>query len=701
MKTSAHLVLLLVLLAAGMTCMAQTYPGNRYRILSVDDDSDTKWADYLRSQLDRRSDRTCTSETTPQARTLDIVVSLDSTLSKDYTFRLQENRLILEARNPSTMLWLLYQAIAWIAQTDDCIRASDLPPVLLDPVSGASGRFPFEYRGIYSPTNCDPEFMAVNASHNVDYDWGIWGHNLRKILAGINDESLYAYHDGMRDSRQFCFSSDLLYRRIEAYIMDNYGDGGHSARADGTSGSRFCIMPDDNAVVCLCDQCRQVGNTRHNATPAVMTLLRRLAERFPAHLFFTASYLTTENPPTTRMPENGGVIVSAIDLPLQSGPDASTSRRSFEEKVRAWSYVTTRIYVWDYMRNFDDYLTPFPVLGILGERLKLFRELGINGIFYNGSGYDYAFLDDMQTFVIASMLKLEAPDLSILVSAYLDRYYPHSAHLLRDYYLGLERRVADKQARLEYYGGINDAIDAYLDPHEFEIFRTKLDAIAKTISGEERRRLNRMLTALDFTALELMRVPDGTPYDAEKAGNLLHDLEGHTAFPEMVNYKETGGTIDAYLNLWREYGARTRTPEGLHRLHTSFVGSADNTADLEALSDGICGFPSDYHTAWYSFGKDEIRAEMTFDHPCTLIVAGGFLHAPKWRIVLPAEFSVTRNGRERHLADFGPQPEPFSKITARIELHVSAGDTVRISVKPNGTPGIRAACDEIEIYEKE
>ena len=89
---------------------------------------------------------------------------------------------------------------------------------------------------------------------------------------------------------------------------------------------------------------------------------------------------------------------------------------------------------------------------------------------------------------------------------------------------------------------------------------------------------------------------------------------------------------------------------------------------------------------------------MTFDHSCELVVAGGFLFAPKWRMGLPAEFSVTRNGRERHHADFRPQPEPFSKITARIELRVSAGDTVRITVKPNGTPGLRAACDEIEIY---
>ncbi len=700
MKTSVRLLLFFIVLTAGTTCMAQMRSYDHYRILPADDDTDPKWAEYLCSQLDRRSDRVGILGDTPHVRTLDVVVDQNPALQEDYALSLRGNRLTLQAKDASTMLWVIYQAIGWMARDDGRIRASDLPPALLEPNPEVSGRFPFEYRGIYSPTNSDPDFMAVNASHNVDYDWGLWGHNLRKVLVDTDDDSLYAYHDGYRDRRQFCFSSDLLYRRLEAYILDNYSDGNTSATTGGDSGSRFCIMPDDNSVVCLCDRCRRAGNTPQNATPAVMALLRRIADRFPAHLFFTTSYLTTETAPATRMPENAGVIISAIDLPLQPGISTSVSQSRFEGKIQAWSTVTDRIYVWDYMRNFDDYLTPFPVLGILDERLKLFRRLGIKGVFYNGSGYDYAFMDDMQTFVIASMLKLDNPDPRVLVSAYLDRFYPLSAPLLRDYYLRLERRVADNRPRLEYYGGIGDAIEAYLDPGEFEDFRTKLDAVAKTTSGEERQRLNRILTALNFTALELMRVPEGLHYDAEKSGDLLNDLEGHAAFPEMANYKEAGGAIDAYLTYWREYGVRTRTPEGMFPLRAQFVATAGDAADPSILSDGICGFPSDYHTAWYLFGEGEVQAEMTFDHSCELVVAGGFLFAPKWRMGLPAEFSVTRNGRERHHADFRPQPEPFSKITARIELRVSAGDTVRITVKPNGTPGLRAACDEIEIYEK-
>lgn len=694
MKSPARLVLFVFLLVASPANAAPSRPYDRYRVMPADSDADLKWADYLRSQLERRSDRSGILGNDPHGRTLDIVVDQDPDMQEEYDLRLRENRLTLRAQNSPTMVWVLYQTIAWMARFDDRIRATDLPPAILDPNPGATGSFSFAYRAIYSPTNSDPDFMAVNASHNVDYDWGLWGHNLRKTLGGEDDDSLYAFYDGDRDRRQFCFSSDLLYRRLEHYILDNYGDGKESA-------SRFCIMPDDNAVVCLCERCRQAGNTPQNASPAVMTLLGRLAERFPAHLFFTSSYLTTETPPTTRMPENGGVIISAIDLPLRSGSRDSAPKRRFEEKVRAWSNVTNRIYVWDYLRNFDDYLTPFPILGILQERIDLFRRLGISGVFYNGSGYDYASLDDMQTFVIASLLKMEGLDLRDLIEKYLDHFYPHSSEVLREYYLGLEERVVRNRSQLEFYGGIGDAVGAYLDPGTFEHFRMKLDSISKTVTGEERFRLNKLLTALNFTALELMRIPEGLPYDAGKAGELQHDLGGHTAFPDMKNYKEAGGALETYLEAWRKYGSRVRSPEGMFRHRLEFEHSdGRSVTDVETLSDGIGGFPSDYHTAWYLFDEGEIRAEKRFDHACSLVVRGGFLHAPKWRMGLPATFSVALNRQICGKADFGSAPEPYSKVVSRIELRVSAGDILRISVKPNGSPGIRVACDEIELYEK-
>ena len=48
----------------------------------------------------------------------------------------------------------------------------------------------------------------------------------------------------------------------------------------------------------------------------------------------------------------------------------------------------------------------------------------------------------------------------------------------------------------------------------------------------ERRRLNELLTALQFTRLELLRMPAGV-YDGRKADVYLESLYGYTAFAGM------------------------------------------------------------------------------------------------------------------------------------------------------------------------
>ena len=83
-------------------------------------------------------------------------------------------------------------------------------------IAHAEGDFAFEYRGIYSPSNADPELMPVTASHHVDYDWGLWGHNLRRVFPGEVPEEALAWVDGQRDENQF-FGAAFQGRRGLCY----------------------------------------------------------------------------------------------------------------------------------------------------------------------------------------------------------------------------------------------------------------------------------------------------------------------------------------------------------------------------------------------------------------------------------------------------------------------------------------------------
>ena len=142
------------------------------------------------------------------------------------------------------MLWLVYQFISAVGVDNYKLKSSDLPPAIID-INESSGKFAFDYRSIYSPANSNPEMFPITATSNIDYDWGIWGHNLHKVLGKNPDKRVFAVVNGEIDYEQYCFTSASLFKAVENYIYDNYGNGNND------SGSRFAIFPADNSIVCL------------------------------------------------------------------------------------------------------------------------------------------------------------------------------------------------------------------------------------------------------------------------------------------------------------------------------------------------------------------------------------------------------------------------------------------------------------------
>ncbi len=264
--------LFLGLLGCTLFGFARAQPApHSYRIQAVGTNTASeKWCDYLRAQLERRmGNNHAVLNTSAPPSALDILIELDTTLTADYAIQRTGNRLTLQAENEEVMLWMIYQCISWLAEEDSRIAAADLPPALTDMRLSSRGNFRFEYRGIYSPSNMQPEARAILATHNVDDDWGLWGHNLRKALGNQSDESLYAMHDGRRDESQFCFSSETLYHGLESYILDNYGDGVHGA-GPAVSVSALCPTTTTGSV---------------SAAPVAVRVTRSKAQRVPLTVF--------------------------------------------------------------------------------------------------------------------------------------------------------------------------------------------------------------------------------------------------------------------------------------------------------------------------------------------------------------------------------------------------------------------------------
>lgn len=408
----------------------------------------------------------------------------------------------------------------------------------------AGAQTAFEYKGIYSPTGAKEEIREQYSTNHVDYDWDLWGHNLKKVVGTDADASVYATVADTLCRAQFCFTSKTLYRTIESYILDQYGEGTPAYSA------KICIMPQDNKLACTCADCRRIGNTDGNATPAVTDMLCRLAKRFPRHQFFTSSYHSTRTAPQRALPSNVGAIISAIDLPLRVNFAETAGYRKFLQTVEAWQKVCGKLYIWDYERNYEDYLSPFPCLAAMQTRMQLYRDLGIQGIFINGSGDEYSAFDDMQTVVLAQMMA--NPDLNIdeAVADYFRTTCPVTHQLLTDYYLTLEHHTIETNHLLPLYGTMEEMVESYLEPEEFIAWRKSLDKASKDTTKPERTYLNYLLTALSYTQLQIMRLQGCT--DREQIDEMCEILKGHAELKGMTYYSESYGRIDDYIKSWNK-----------------------------------------------------------------------------------------------------------------------------------------------------
>jgi len=603
-------------------------------------EDDVKWADYMYEHFKNRvadtklvSPRNEKPHVTP---TLKIKVGTDPAMSHEYSIDVSYDQVTIKGRRRSSTIWLMYQFMAAVAEADERVSDDGLYPPIVK-IEKTRGDFAFEYRGFYAPSNMDLDLMPIRASHNIDTDWGLWGHNLRKCFEGEIPLEAQALVDGVRTPKQLCFSSEKLYKAVERYIAENYGEEPDLA-------AKFMITPDDNDLVCMCPECKERGNTAYDASPAVTALAKHLAHRFPYHEIFITSYSTTKSIPTYRLPDNMGIMVSSIDFPLTGHQD---QLNGFEAIINRCKKATDIVYVWEYGRNFDDYLTPFPCYAIMAERLKFYRDHGVRGIFINGSGYDYSTFSIMRSYIFSAlMINPDAP-VSELMSKFLKMYYTTTHDIIFNYYDHMEQLAQHAPQGLKFYGGIQDATNSYLIPEEFEEFYKKLSDRVHTTEGEERRLLNRLLTGLSFTRLELMRCSDKM-YNKSITAEPIATLRDHAAYENMKNYREAYGDIDAYLHLWDKLDqikpfATSNLLKGRRLyVYSDLDNDSDNPSDL---TDGLVGFPTDYHTNWLIISKRVLDVEI----PADLAKPGrkltvSTLHAPRWRIAAPSAIKLKIGG---------------------------------------------------------
>ncbi len=286
---------------------------------------------------------------------------------------------------------------------------------------------------------------------------------------------------------QLCLTNpdvlDILVRKVKGWIKNN-----PEARI-------FSVSQNDCYNPCTCENCRELYEKEGSHSGSFLNFVNKVAEQieaeYPDKLIDTLAYQFTRKPPGTIRPRKNVIIrLCSIECCFSHPMESCDVNREFADDLKAWSKVCDRLYMWDYVTSFANYIMPFPNLGVLKSNIKFLINNNVRGIFEEGNytdggGGEFA---ELRSYLLAKLLWNPDLDTRLIMNEFLLGYYGMAAAPIREYIDLLQNKVEKENIHLNIY-----------DPP------TSRFLTEETVSKAERLFELAMLLADDDTILERVK----------------------------------------------------------------------------------------------------------------------------------------------------------------------------------------------------
>jgi hypothetical protein len=261
---------------------------------------------------------------------------------------------------------------------------------------------------------------------------------------------------------------------------------------------------------CECPSCKALDEREGSHSATILNFVNQVADivgkEYPNVAIDTLAYSYSRRPPKTiRARPNVIVRLCTIECCF-SHPLATcdySQNVSFRDDIVKWSKLSKRLYIWDYVTSFANYLLPFPNLDVIQPNIKFFVDHSVRGIFEEGnSNSPGGEMMELRQYLMAKCLWNPDYDARKAMDEFLDGYYGPAAPPIREYLDMLHRKVRDDHIHMFIWAGPGDA---YLTPDVLQRARELFDEAERLAAGDPDL-LNRVQVArLGIQYVELSR----------------------------------------------------------------------------------------------------------------------------------------------------------------------------------------------------
>ncbi len=200
------------------------------------------------------------------------------------------------------------------------------------------------------------------------------------------------------------------------------------------------VSQNDFGGQCECDNCRRVEREEGGAASGpVVRFVNAVAEAIekdhPGKLIDTLAYFYTETAPSKTRPRHNVRIRLCPIGACNAHPYEKCPHNAYiMNNLKAWSKITSNIYVWHYNANFSHFLLPVPDFDELAADVPMYKRNGVVGLFMQGSfapgGSDGA----LRAYVLSRLLWNPQADVEKAVNEFHEVYFGKAAAPIRAYH---------------------------------------------------------------------------------------------------------------------------------------------------------------------------------------------------------------------------------------------------------------------------
>jgi hypothetical protein len=421
-----------------------------------------------------------------------------------------------------------------------------------------------EYRDVYFLDARDPDWAArnrVNGTWTLTREHGgmiafyPFGHSFYALIPPHqyfeSHPEWFSLVDGERTTTgkysrqtQLCLTNEDMIQQAITTVKEWV--------RDHPEANIFSISQNDGrGGWCECEKCKALEEKEGGAHSApIINFVNRIAEAMAADnpdiLIDTLAYSYSWRAPRNLRPLPN-VVIRLVSGPYPRGEPACSAHAfddgkcylnaDLREAIGDWARLTERIYIWDYIVNFRQYLLPFPNIHTFGPNIRYLVEHGVKGIFEQGSG-DVAVSDmpGLKAYLAAKLLWNPNFDVETGVEEFLSVYFGDAAELMREYLNMFRKEVEGGEYYTSHMQLFNPHIDVpYLRPEVLAKAKSLLEEAESLVAGDEERllRVRRVRLSLDYIKLSM----------AERIMALLDPEESHQSVRDWYR-----SSMDAFFS---------------------------------------------------------------------------------------------------------------------------------------------------------